>query len=959
MRKLLACFLLLICAENFFGQHPYFYSFNTENGLPSNEVYYVFQDAQSFIWLGTSAGLFRFDGKSFKLMSNRQQNSRAISNLQSAPDGKLWCQNFTGQIFYVENDSLYFAEQQSIKQSNYPHFKVTASNTIYLSCDSGVLVFQRDKKALLRLPKINPHKHQACFVTDLLFANNMLFVAERDVVGYFIDAVFKEVSKTNRVDKLKDVYRQTFLYEIAGKVLVLAHGEQQNSIWQIRNDSIIWLRDLPASLERVYALHPDSKGHIWIGSSNGVLCLDNNLNDQFGGRIFFQGKSISDVLADEEGNYWFSTLSDGVLVIPSLDVWIMNDNNSALPNQRIKQLKKDANGNLFVGLLNGILCKWNLHTNKIQSISFPHSAYEIQSLFFDSSRNQLLVGQNNFWSIESSTLTVKRIPVIENVKAMTPAFIPNELFIGTVNFGATAVWKAQPELKQILREKRVRCAAYSTENNKLFVGYSDGLWQYTQATSSELNWRGAAIYANDVATCVNGITYIATKDGLFAFDNVSVKPVEVLQNQFVSKLHCSGNTLWCVAQNNLLKYNIIDNTVLEFNRFDGLASTEISGIETINRKVYLATSKGLIFFPDSLQTQNSVPPKIFITRFAIHEIDTTLFTSYTLPFAQNNVTIHFNAIAFRAQGNYTFKYRLLGLDSTWIIENSNSNFARFPSLPAGDYMFEVKAINEDGVESKHAATVQISILKPYWQTWWFFVLCALFLIGVVSALFAWRIHQIRKKAALEKSMANLKLTAIKSQMNPHFMFNALTSIQDLILRHQIEESNYYLGKFSELTRKVLEASGEEFIAIEEEVKFLQLYLQLEALRFGADFQYEIKVANEIDQEVIKIPSMLIQPLVENALKHGLLHKKGAKHLSVSFFKMGVNIVCEVNDNGIGRDASTKINKLNNRHRPFATKAIEERLHILKECYGIEVSCKIIDKEEGKGTKAILTFPLSL
>lgn len=208
----------------------------------------------------------------------------------------------------------------------------------------------------------------------------------------------------------------------------------------------------------------------------------------------------------------------------------------------------------------------------------------------------------------------------------------------------------------------------------------------------------------------------------------------------------------------------------------------------------------------------------------------------------------------------------------------------------------------------------------------------------------------------EKELSLYQMMALKSQMNPHFIFNALNSIQDLILKEKTEESYTYISKFAELVRETLNHSNEEFIDIEEELKSIELYLQLEKLRFQDGLEVDF-VTNGIEN--ITIPPLLIQPFIENAIKHGLLHKKGDKHLRIHF-KLKESLICTISDNGVGRAASEKIQARRKKsHASFATKSIENRFELLRKSYGENLGITYIDTEtDGKptGTTVILTVP---
>jgi LytS/YehU family sensor histidine kinase len=198
-------------------------------------------------------------------------------------------------------------------------------------------------------------------------------------------------------------------------------------------------------------------------------------------------------------------------------------------------------------------------------------------------------------------------------------------------------------------------------------------------------------------------------------------------------------------------------------------------------------------------------------------------------------------------------------------------------------------------------------------------------------------------------------------MNPHFMYNALNSIQALILKKDIKNSNLYLSQFSRLMRKVLEISGKLEISIQEEVETLELYLSLEQLRFGAEFNYEIIVQKDLDAYSCYIPPLLLQPFVENAIKHGLLHKKGDKKLTISFQKEHDTLVCMIKDNGIGRVHAQEIkDRQREAHHSFSTSATQKRIELLNNVNGKNLALELIDlyeNDEPSGTLVIMKIPI--
>jgi len=240
--------------------------------------------------------------------------------------------------------------------------------------------------------------------------------------------------------------------------------------------------------------------------------------------------------------------------------------------------------------------------------------------------------------------------------------------------------------------------------------------------------------------------------------------------------------------------------------------------------------------------------------------------------------------ALRSAGKFIYQYRLLGTDTAWISNSASENIVRYASLPPGRYVFQSRVMNEDGILSKDTPMIHFSIKQIWWKSSGFLILLLFCLMGLSYLIFNNRLNIIKRKnqskldkVLLLEQMRDSQLIALKAQMNPHFIFNALNSIQEIILLNDKKQANLYLGKFADLMRIILEQSNKDLIPLDDEIKSLQLYLELEALRFETNFQYQLNVEGILNTNHIRIPSMLIQPYVENAIKHGLLHKQGLKN----------------------------------------------------------------------------------
>lgn len=327
-----------------------------------------------------------------------------------------------------------------------------------------------------------------------------------------------------------------------------------------------------------------------------------------------------------------------------------------------------------------------------------------------------------------------------------------------------------------------------------------------------------------------------------------------------------------------------------------------------------------------------------------------------LPAGKNALIFNFSVIDFKSLGHQQLFYSVNG--KTW--SKAEMNMLQLTELAPGKYTIRLFSKKDHSDLKSKEIVLRFEILAPFYQRWWFLGIVGILLAFVGFLLFKRRLNQIeqknqilQEKLNLEKQLQESSLAAIKSQMNPHFIFNALNTIQSFIYTNEKQAASSYLVDFSELTRKILEMSNKPYVSLFEELEALELYLKLEKMRFEDDFDFEMDTRN-LPHNSYQIPSMLIQPYVENAIKHGLLHKKGHKKLSLTFTIEENILFVSVIDNGIGISASKKINEQRSKnHKSFAMEATEKRFillnQFLKNQIGIEISDLTDENKKVTGT----------
>ncbi|MFQ5334554.1 MAG: sensor histidine kinase [Flavobacteriales bacterium] len=360
---------------------------------------------------------------------------------------------------------------------------------------------------------------------------------------------------------------------------------------------------------------------------------------------------------------------------------------------------------------------------------------------------------------------------------------------------------------------------------------------------------------------------------------------------------------------------------------------------------------------------DSIPPTIYIAGVRINGRDTLVRERYDLPHYMNFITISYVGFALSNPNILHYRYTMKGLNVTPTYTNQQS--VQYTTLPPGHYRFEVSAMNKNGYWSQTPAVIEFIIHPPYWETWWFRIIASLCgLLLILSVMYLW-MRSVRKKererSMVKKRMADLELQALKAQMNPHFIFNTMSSIQHLITTGQKESALKYLSRLAQLMRMVMENSAKARVSVKDECNALEHYLQLESLRFKDKFSYRLVIDENVDAQYDSIPAMLIQPYVENAILHGFAEPGKKGELSIRIAKNEGGLRCIIEDNGIGRQKAEKNKrraKMFKKSRGMSITA--ERLEILNEINNSPLSVRIMDltdeRNRAAGTRVEIFIP---
>ncbi|MBK8451510.1 MAG: histidine kinase [Saprospiraceae bacterium] len=774
--------------------------------------------------------------------------------------------------------------------------------------------------------------------------------------------------------------------------------------------------------KRIEFIRCDSKGNIWIASTfNGLLYFDAITKNwkQYKHDIY-NSKSLADnktttFFEDYSGMLWIGTSSRGAdrlsMRSEKFTKYILQPGKTnSLCENDITSACEDKNANLWIGSKNGIM-----YFNRAQNsfTCFKHDHKNVNSISDNYINSIAIDSLNNIWVATDYGVNYYKPKINKWKRYFYNESNPNSL-PGRTAYGLTIrkngeVWintnslvcRYQPSTDNFENRynnniiENLPHAFYST----IFEDSKNTMWLSTTRSgilnvndsfhiihayinSSIFNANTVHQFAEDYL----GNIWMASNKGLYYWKRSSatfhklISNHDILNGEIKSVIIPNKETLWVSTLKGLVQIKLTNTNEVKqiktFTIYDGLQSIAFNSSASLQLRsgeLFFGGINGFnIFKQDSIFYNTYIPP-ILLSSFKVfnQEIKITrkdhIPTSITLNYKQNFFSFEMNALNYDSPEKNQYAYQLKGFDKEMNFAGTN-RIAYYTNVPPGNYSLYITASNNDDLWNQAGTTINIIITPPFWQTNWFRAFM-LFLVGLCAyLLYSFRIRHIKNleknKTEINKQIAEARLTALRAQMNPHFIFNSLNSIQQLISESEKENALKYLSKFSKLIRIVLQNSNKHSNFISNELNLLELYLELEVLRFSNRFTYQFKIDPEINIHTIEIPSMLIQPYVENAVVHGLLNKNNSGHLQIVLTKNENKIYCIIEDNGIGRAAASIINnKKKGRHESLGLQVTNDRVHMIEKISNKKVSVSITDLVDangnGIGTKVTIEIPIEL
>jgi hypothetical protein len=652
-------------------------------------------------------------------------------------------------------------------------------------------------------------------------------------------------------------------------------------------------------------------------------------------------KEFTNSVEDALNNIWVEYQDMGILVFNPKGEIIKRFDSKYFVDKKIRHFLKDKEGNIWMQSDHQILYN-------------EKSTFTVQSVY-----NSSEVFLSNIEQLNDGRLIV---------------LTSNGVF-QLSNFNLIPLSKLPPQYQnsnlQIILQDSKKHNLYLIENSKSIKILNE---------ASLFAIKGEIPFIDDAYNyCLeNEILWLAGNKGLWKIyetQGQGFKNELALDLPFLYKIYRDKKgILWLSADSGLYTFNPNTKELHRFTASDGLKGNIFSRFTYLsNGNIWLTAYNNInVFNPDSIKLYSN-PPKIQITDIKVNDVSYTEggnvgeISRLELPYSRNTVSLQFVAIEFADPKLNRLKFRLDEYDAEgdWKNVANKDGYIKYFKLPFGTYKMRIKAANGDGVWSPDEKIFIIRINPPWYLSWWGITLEIMTLLGIGWCILQWQLRIQRKKAEMEQKILLAQMQVLRTQMDPHFLYNVMNSINSYILQNDRLKASSFLVDFSRLMRKILDFSQKELISLEHEAEILRGYLGIEALRFDHRFDFTITLDPNLDEWDTQIPTMILQPFVENAILHGIANKKNGRGLIQVRFKAdgATHFRCIVEDNGVGRpengvkNSATELSK----HESKAMKITNERLELFNLKYPSPATLEIIDlindKQENIGTRVELRFPI--
>lgn len=940
------------------AQHYNLKQFDNNNGAPSSFVYNVFEDSKGYLWFLTEKNIARFDGKQFTYFDEKDgYDETGCFRVVEDKDGTLWFLTTSWKIFTYKNGHFNKLNIDYIKYG-FAWIDLTKDGKVITIDRDGVFInkFQSNTDIFYSY-KTKPNKD---------IAYNIIEIDTSAFLITTLKGVFFQ-KKQNRYNILKS---NTSTDKVVPRVFKL-----KNLIYACNNDGIYEYNKknnnvklvFPFKDNQVFGITEDtSQNIIWVCTARGLLKFNAPITLNSHPETVFKNETVFSILKSSNHSFWLSTRAKGCFLtnFESKHINIQEK----IKSDRIIHVKSLKNIIYFFNEESSFYTLKNNSINKFQ-LSYPNeqkfAVINFASLIKDSfilihgTHDKVIIDSKSYDYKKSKSLTPIKLKSSDDLLLFNDPQgtivdnLNNKLLTGvSLHRIVKFLHKSNIEILSGYPINRDKDTFYFKSNKgllKIFV-IENKIAHQIIINNKDIE---------DLTKLNNKWVACSKRNGIYIIEGKNIKnitDVSGLASNYTTQCNINGKYLWICTNKGLSRIDTANyGYITNFTSYDYLIDNEVNDISFLKDTVYVATSKGLSYFNKNSVFSNYAP-SIFLEKVAINNRDTSLLEKYVLPYTQNNFTFQFNSPGYRSANNNLYRFIVKKgnqIDTSYY----KTGVFQLSSLTPGSYEFIVDVKNIDGVWSKTPKTVQIVIQNPFWKTWYFMLSVAFAAFIFIRFTIIGYIKSNKQKQDYDRKMIESELKSLRLYMNPHFIFNSLTSLQSYILTNKTEKANEYISKFSKLIREVMSYSVKGEISLKNDIQLLNTYLELEKVRFGDTFDFEITCQENLETNQLLIPSLMIQPFVENAIKHGIIGlTTRIGHIKVHFMQRNNQLYCTVEDNGIGIDENKKTDGL---YSSTGIKFTEERIRLLinkpnKEVIKLEA---IIENNQYMGTRVEILVPI--
>ena len=992
------------------GQHYYSRNINVNNGLPSNTIRCIFKDSKDVMWIGTGAGLCQYDGKKFSILGVKNGLvGESIYSITEDDEKNLWigCMNggiskYNGKKFtnFTTKNGLVSDDVRVVWYSRKFHLLLIGTN-------NGCSVFDGKK-----FVSISSKDSKTLDLYVMGFQEGTDFVC---CYPYHQDKYYKYYPISKSFVPVKDPkYRTQYP---STSPLIQRNGD--TLMGSLRTGLKVFNHGLKHSFQglgQVFDMKEDTSRNVWI-----ACWSENSLSKEMPGGLYkYDGQNvirysekfgISDptvwcLYYDSAFNIlWVGTLNSGMYKIPVPAFAWYDPKDFKLTDLNVLSLMSSTNNDLWIGTKGFLLKRSQYGKIRIFNNFLIQKAIGNYLLEYNCIREDK--NENVFASLYQSNL-VKYSPIdyfnhpqLVIIKPGATQFtfdLHDKVYYSDRWWDGIYCCSIFPEISEPVfwsfSEKSAPTnitKVISSGDTIWYISHSEGLFRTCNGKIDYFRRQDSSIpkILNDICFDRQGNVIIGSNIGEVIITSYRENSLKILY-RLQSGTAIMGNTIKFLVvdkknhlfvgtdlgltrinltklySENKLVSNYYDNELGYYDYSGKVAECDKDG------NIWIGTDSHLIKVDTKLLEQLSgCFQKVKISSLDVNYLNDTSFRAdhpERFSFNQNNLIFHFSVSNLLNPEQTRYRYKLEGLSERWS-EFSTDDKAVFTSLFLGKYRLIVESQNLLDNTKSESVSYDFRINPPWYFNLWTIIGFILFLIITVFWIIHFRTKRVReieqKKSEYSKQLATIEMRALQSQMNPHFIFNSINSIQGFILQNKIDEARTYLMDFSKIIRQTLDNATKEYISLEDELEYLGYYLKMELMRFGKKFQVNIRIPENINPQQIQLPPMIVQPYVENSIRHGLLHKtEGQGKLTIEFIIEVENYLkCIIEDNGVGRKKSNEIESWKNlTHKPQSTKITQDRIDLLNltsqsEKYKVNIIDLADEKGFPAGTRVELLLPL--